>query len=120
MAFTKQKTLRCEVIESRMRQLTSSVQVMRIAKHVATKGETEAAGDGVIDVARLNIHEPVEKLDSSSQTIGPFAPYRFVEHRIMVLQSFRQSDRMKNCDSFPRAQSYVIHPTAIGTADLLL
>ena len=62
VTFAKQQTLRCEVIESRVCQLASTVNIVRVSKQLTSGGEAEGACDRVINVAGLDAYKSIEEL----------------------------------------------------------
>ena len=93
---------------------------MLIAENLAAEGEAKGGGDGVVDVAGFDADEAIEELCGAGETVGPALVRGGVEECAVVVEGFGERDGVEDGDAFPRTESDIVDPAAVGAAYLSL
>ena len=118
VALAVEETVGSEVVESGVGQLAGAIEVVLVAENLAAEGEAKGGGDGVVDVAGFDADEAIEEFCGAAETVGPALARGGVEECAVVVEGFGERDGVEDGDAFPRTESDIIDPAAVGAAYL--
>ena len=120
VAFAVEEIVGSEVVESGVGQLAGAIEVVLVTENLAAEREAEGGGDGIVDVAGFDADEAIEEFCGAAETVGPALARGGVEECAVVVEGFGERDGVEDGDAFPRTESDIVDPAAVGAAYLPL